>query len=78
MTMTEIRGRLGIELADKRLAEAVLSRLAYRVPHRLFVAEDGSCECPVCGHEFGNNVDDVSAYCPDCGQELDKENGYGE
>lgn len=69
MTMTEIRGRLGIELADKRLANAVLSELAYRVPHRLFATEDGLFECPVCGHEF-RNVDDVSAYCPDCGQEL--------
>ena len=75
MTMTEIRGRLGIELADKRLAEAVLSRLAYRVPRIVYV-DKNTIECPVCGHEF-KNVDDVSAYCPDCGQELDKENGYG-
>lgn len=77
MTMTEIRGRVRLELKDKRLADAVQSHLAYRVPHNLFATEDGLFECPVCGHEF-RNVDDVSAYCPDCGQELDKENGYGE
>lgn len=72
MTMTEIRGRLGTSLTDKELANAVLSELAYRVPHRLFVDKDGLCECPVCGHEF-TNVEEITAYCPDCGQELEKE-----
>lgn len=76
MTMTEIRGRVRLELKDKELANAVLSRLAYRVPRIVYV-DKNTIECPVCGHEF-RNVDDVSAYCPDCGQELDKENGYGE
>ena len=71
MTMTEIRGRLRTSLTDKELANAVLSRLAYRVPRIVYV-DKNTIECPVCGHEF-RNVDDVSAYCPDCGQELYRE-----
>lgn len=71
MTITEIRGRVGIELADKRLAEAVLSHLAYRVPHEIRV-DDDVIECPICGHEF-ESIEDISTYCPDCGQELYRE-----
>lgn len=68
MTMTEIRGRVKLEVQDKELENAVQSHLAYRVPHEIRV-DDDVIECPVCGHEF-KNVDDISAYCPDCGQEL--------
>lgn len=66
MTMTEIRGRVRLELADKRLAEAVLSELAYRVPHKVHVEGD-IIECPLCGHEY-DSVEKITAYCPDCGQ----------
>lgn len=68
MTMTEIRGRVRLEMQDKRLADAVLSHLAYRAPRRICI-EDGERECPVCGHEF-TSVEKITAYCPDCGQEL--------
>ena len=68
MTMTEIRGRLRMSLMDKELANAVLSELAYRVPHKVPVEGD-IIECPVCGHEF-TSVEEITAYCPDCGQEL--------
>lgn len=78
MTITEIKGRLRTELTDKELANAVLSELAYRTPHKPCIEgeETGlgervlACiECPVCGHEF-ESVEKISAYCPDCGQEL--------
>lgn len=68
MTMTEIRGRLRTSLTDKELANAVLSELAYRVPHKVPVEGD-IIECPICGHEF-TSVEEITAYCPDCGQEL--------
>ena len=71
MTMTEIRGRVRLELKDKELADAVLSRLAYRVPRIVYV-DNNVIECPVCGHEF-SSIDDVSNYCPNCGQELNIE-----
>lgn len=68
MTMTEIRGRVRLELRDKKLENAVQSQLAYRVPHRVCIRDD-AIECPSCGHEF-TEIEDISAYCPDCGQEL--------
>ena len=34
--------------------------------------EDYDAKCPVCGHEFENNVNDWGcSYCQGCGQKLD-------
>ncbi|MBQ7792909.1 MAG: hypothetical protein IJ366_00475 [Clostridia bacterium] len=34
--------------------------------------EDNDAKCPVCGHEFENNVNDWGcSFCQDCGQQLD-------
>lgn len=71
MTMTEIRGRVKLEVRDKELENAIQSQLAYRVPHEIRV-DDDVIECPTCGHEF-ESIEDISTYCPDCGQELYRE-----
>lgn len=70
MTMTEIRGRVKLEIRDKELENEVQSQLAYRSPREVFISGTFDyIECPTCGHEF-ESIEDISTYCPDCGQRL--------
>lgn len=50
-------------LIDKALEKQIPKKPDY---------EDYDAKCPVCGHEFENNVNDWGcSYCQGCGQKLD-------
>lgn len=61
-------GHIYLEVPEYwKVTEALEKQIARKPDY-----EDNDAKCPVCGHEFENNVNDWGcSFCQDCGQALD-------
>ena len=74
-TSIEEERNLRKELYGKRIQafENAISALEKQIPKKVEIYDDDCrADCPVCGREFENNVNDWGCqHCQDCGQALD-------